>query len=120
MEGVVLEVLVNGITQRGHVSESGRFTVLLPAETEAILRFQKEGHLTKEILVDTRHARDGEPGQRDRRVKFAVIMQKESHMAGYTYPGPVGAIGFESGGGCLAIAHDRALVPAPKQRPMVF
>jgi len=120
MADVVLEVLVNGTVRKAHVSESGRFSVSLPANVEATLRFEKPGHLSKEVLVDTRHAGDGSFEQRTRRLKFAVIMQLERHMGNWTYNGPVGSIGFEQGGGCVAVQHDRNLVPADRHRPMVF
>ena len=121
MEDVVLEVKVNGTTRTASVAESGRFSVELPADTKAVLRFEKTGHLPKEVVVDTRHAGAGEFSHRSRHVKFAVIMQLERHMAGLTYPGPVGTLAFDAGGGCLAVSHNRSLVPA-KQRnvPMVF
>ena len=120
MTDVTLEVLVNGTVQVAHVSENGRFTVSLPADAEATLRFEKPGHLSKEVMVDTRHSQNGTFNQRTRRLKFAVVMQLERFMTGWTYTGPVGSIGFESGGGCLAVAHDRSLVPASRNVPMVF
>lgn len=121
MEDVVLRIRVGTTTRTASVAESGRFTVELPADTKAVLRFEKPGHLAKEVVVDTRHAGAGDFNQRSRHVKFAVIMQLERHMAGLTYPGPVGTLAFDEGGGCLAVSHDRNLVPA-KQRnaPMVF
>jgi hypothetical protein len=120
MEDVTVAVEVNGSLHVAPVSGTGRFTVTLPADAEAVLRFEKPGHLPKEVVVDTRHARDGNPGQRARRVKFAVILELERHMGGFTYPSPVGAIGFEQGGGCLAVTHDRTLVPPSNHKPMVF
>jgi hypothetical protein len=120
MADVVLEVEVNGVVRYAHVAENGRFTISLPAGTEATLRFEKPGHLSKELLVDTRHSRDGAAGQRTRRVKFAVIMQLERFMGKWTYNGPVGSIGFEAGGGCLAVQHDCGLVPIKGNVPMVF
>jgi hypothetical protein len=120
MADVTLEVVVNGTMHTAHVSENGRFTVSLPADAEATLRFEKPGHLSKEVLVDTRHSQDGPFNQRTRRLKFAVVMQLERYMAGWAYTGPVGSIGFETGGGCLAVAHDRGLVPATRNAPMVF
>ncbi len=120
MADVVLEVEVNGRSHMAQVSENGRFTVTLPGEAEVLLRFEKPGHLTKEVLVDTRHAGDGTFGQKTRRVKFAVVMELERHMAGLTYNGPVGSIGFDHGGGCLAVSHDRNMVPARRAKQMVF
>jgi len=120
MADVVIEVEVNGTFRTARVSENGRFTVTLPADAEATLRFEKPGHLTKEVVVDTRNAQEGLPGHRARRVKFAVIMQMERHMGNWTYSGPVGGLSFEQGGGCLSVHHDRTLVPADRFRPMVF
>ncbi|MCB9169513.1 MAG: hypothetical protein H6597_06345 [Flavobacteriales bacterium] len=117
---VLVEVEVNGSVRSPRVSESGRFTVSLPADAEAHLRFSKPGHLTKEIIVDTHHLWDGEFKQKQRHVKFAVILTLERHMGGLTYAGPVGSIGFDDGGGCIAVAHDRRMVPAKRGRVMVF
>lgn len=119
MADVTLEVLVNGIVRMARVSENGRFTVSLPADAEATLRFEKPGHLSKEVLVDTRNSQDGSFNQRTRRLKLAVVMQLERYMAGWAYTGPVGSIGFETGG-CVAVTHDRSLVPAGRNVPMVF
>lgn len=120
MGDVVLEVEVNGEFRQGSISESGRFTVELPADAEATLRFEKPGHLPKEVQVDTRFIRDGGRSQRTRHVKFAVILEQKRHMGGFVYPDPVGSIAFEEGGGCLAVTHDRSLIPAQQHRPMVF
>lgn len=120
VEEVLVEVEVNGTTQIAPVSNTGRFSITLPADAEALLRFEKEGHLSKEVKVDTRHAQDGEVGQHTRHVKFAVIMELECRMGGLTYAGPVGSLGFDDGGGCLAVAHDRQLVPAKRAAVMVF
>ncbi|MCB0765054.1 MAG: hypothetical protein R2815_05600 [Flavobacteriales bacterium] len=120
MKDVQLEVVVNGSSRFNAISETGRFVVELPTDTKALLRFEKPGHLTKEVIVDTHNSKDGEVGQHTRRLKLAVIMQLEKHMGGQTYAGPVGAIAFDEGGGCVAITHDRALVPTRRQKPMEF
>lgn len=120
MTDVVVEVEVNGTVQVAPVSENGRFTVMLPADAEAVLRFEKPGHVPKEVTVNTHYLQYGGPRQRTRKVSFAVILELERRMAGLTYAGPVGSIGFEEGGGCLAVAHERSLVPARRHAPMVF
>ncbi|MBX2979606.1 MAG: hypothetical protein KF905_09950 [Flavobacteriales bacterium] len=120
MQDVVLHVEVDGTMRTQGVSENGRFVVSLPADSEVKLRFEKPGHLPKEVLVDTRHADLLEGAGKSRRVKFAVVLELERHMAGYTYAGPVGSLGFDAQGGCLAVSHDRKLEDAPKQKPMVF
>ncbi len=120
MEDVVLEVEVNGTYQVARVSNTGRCNVMLPADSKATLRFEKPGHLPKEVVVDTRYVHDGDRGARTRHVKFAVILELERFMGGMTYAGPVGSIGFDAGGGCVAVAHDKSLVPAKRHTPMVF
>lgn len=121
MADVTVAVEVNGSsTEVGRVTENGRFTVSLPADADVVLRFEKPGHLPKEVVVDTHHAQEGEVGQKRRHVEFAVIMDLERHMAGLTYPGPVGTLSFDNGGGCLAVAHDRNRVPVKRHTPMVF
>ena len=120
MTDVVVEVELNGTVQIAPVSANGRFTVTLPQNTEAVLRFEKPGHIAKEVTVDTHHMQAGGPTQRTRKLSFAVILELERRMGGLTYAGPVGNIGFEEGGGCVAVAHDRSLVPARRNAPMVF
>jgi hypothetical protein len=120
MADAVVAIEVNGTSTTATVTENGRFNITLPVDAEAVLRFEKPGHLPKEVLVDTRNAQDGAFDDRSRRVKFAVILELERRMAGLTYPGPVGSIGFDNGGGCMAVKHDRTVVPGRKQAPMVF
>ena len=120
MEDMIVEVEVNGTYQVARVSEGGRFQVELPADSKATLRFEKPGHLPKEVVVDTNNMKGGGRTQRSRHVRFAVIMELERFMGGMTYAGPVGSIGFDPQGGCVAVTHDKALVPASRHAPMVF
>ncbi|MBL0127265.1 MAG: hypothetical protein IPP83_07345 [Flavobacteriales bacterium] len=121
MADVVVTVEVNGVTRTGSVKENGRFDIVLPSDAEVLLRFEKPGHLPKEVTVDTRNVNDGGfADQRIRHIKFAVVLNLERHMAGLTYGGPVGSIAFDAGGGCLAVAHDRTIIPAKRQAIMVF
>lgn len=121
-DDATIQVEVDGDVQTAHVSKTGRFDISLPAGTEAVLRFEHPGHLTKELLVDTRHARDGYLGRDTRHVKFAVILEQERYMGGLTYAGPVGNIGFDKDGGCLTVEHTRKLVVGRgrSRKPMVF
>ncbi len=120
MADVVVEVMVNGIVNKGGVAENGRIDVILPAGVEAVLRISKPGHLTKEVAVDTHHVNDGGFDGKQRHVSCAVILQATEHMAGLTYPGPVGSIGFDEGGGCMTVEHDLRLVPEHRQQVVVF
>lgn len=121
MKDVLLEVEVQGTVRMAHVSESGKFTFDLPGGTAATLRFEKPGHVTKEVTVDTHNVQDGSfTANKRRHVKLAVVMELERFMAGLTYAGPVGNIAFEQGGGCVAVAHTRSTVPADRRRAMEF
>ena len=119
-QDAVLRVEVNGVTQIAPVSETGRFELMLPAEADVVLHFELPGHLPKDVTVDTHHARDGDFRQRKRHLEFAVIMEPELPLRGLMYAGPVGAIGFDPGGGCVAISHNKKLVPAKHDAVMVF
>ncbi len=121
MGDVRVSVAVNGSMHMARVSNNGRFDIDLPAESAATLRFEKPGHVTKEVTVDTRNLQDGSfDSQRRRQVKLAVILEQERFMAGLAYTGPVGNIGFEPGGGCVAVEHTRHVAPAKRRATMEF
>lgn len=115
-----VSVEVDGELRVAEVSESGRFDIRLPANTEVVLRFEKPEHLAKEVVINTANARTGEPGRHKRHVKFAVILELERHMAGFSYHSPVGTIGFDEDGGCLAVTHKREKIAPGRNKPMVF
>src|SRR6185369_1331722 len=85
MGDVTVEVVVNGTVNSGGVSENGRIDVILPAGVMAVLRISKPGHLTKEVLVDTRHVNDGGFDGKRRHVSFAVVLEARKDMRGLTY-----------------------------------
>ena len=120
MTDVVVLVEVGETAQQAKVSESGRFVVELPADSEVLLRFEKPGHVAKEVVVDTRHATGVAGFGKQRKVSFGVVLDLERHMGGLTYAGPVGSMTFDAQGGCLAVDHHRQLVPAKDRRTMVF
>lgn len=115
-----VEVQVDGTVQYAPVSRTGRFNVNLPANTEALIRVEHPGHLPKEVVVDTHHARSGEEGRNKRHITFAVVLDPERHMGDQEYAGPVAGIGFEQHSGRIAITHTKKVVPARRGKPMVF
>ncbi len=117
MTDVTVEVTVNGAGSLVSVSENGRFTVELPADTEAVLRFEKPGHEPKELRVDTHNA-SADARARRQHVKFAVILDLKRHMGGWAYSGPVAFISFTREAGSLLVQHTRELVP--QERIMEF
>lgn len=119
-EGTTVGLEVNGVTQAVPVSSTGRIDLSLPAGVEAVLHFSHPGHFTKDVVVDTRFAKVGDPGKHLRHVKFAVILEKDLFREGGTYAGPIGGIAFDPDGGCLAVDHNRKLIVGRKNQPMVF
>ncbi|MBL7963483.1 MAG: hypothetical protein JNM31_06525 [Flavobacteriales bacterium] len=115
-----VSIEVNGDVCYPGISRSGRVQLKLPANTQATLRFEHPGHLPKVVVVDTHHAQDGSFGERTRYIQFAVVLEEERHMAGFTYAGPLGNIGFEQGGGCLAVAHTYKLTQARRNTAVQF
>jgi hypothetical protein len=109
MSDISVEVIVHGRQRHVPVSECGRFTVVLPIDTEALLRIGKPGHLAKELLVDTHNA--SLHAARRQHVKFGVILDLQRHMAGLAYAGPVASITFDRLDGALHVIHTRDLVP---------
>lgn len=120
MDDMVVRIEVEGTTRTAPVSANGRFEISLPADAEVVLRFEKPGHLAKEVVVNTSHVRLGESSKHKRHVRFAVIMELERHMAGFGYHNPVGTIGFDPDGGCLAVQHHREKIPPSRHQPMEF
>ena len=119
-EATTVGLEVNGIVQAVPVSSTGRIDLSLPAGVEAVLHFSHPGHFTKDVVVDTRFAKVGDPGKHLRHVKFAVILEKDYFREGGSYAGPIGGIAFDPDGGCLAVDHNRKLIVGRKNQPMVF
>ncbi len=107
---VDLVVEIDG--ERCHIARvlgSGRFDVALPVGGKAVLRFHKPGHLTKEVVVDTRNL-DG-PGNfhhLPRKVRFGVVLEPHPEQLQHTtsYEGPVGSIDFLRGTGLMKVVHN--------------
>ena len=115
-----VQVEVNGEVLTAPVSKTGRFDILLPAETEVKLSFGHPGHRTKEVIVDTRNARDGDMGKRQRRVRFAVVLDAERYMAGQDGTPSVGSIDFQQETGEVALSNTRDLMVGRRNKLMVF
>jgi len=111
---------VNGEVRSAPVSGSGRFEIFLPVGTEVKLRFEHPGHLTKEVIIDTRNAHEGNGGKRKRRVRFAVVLDAERYMVGDAGTPNVGSIGFEKESGQLDLRNTRKLSVGRRNKPMVF
>lgn len=110
--GLLLVVEVDGeaclpFTLRG----DGRFALRLPVGSKALLHFELDGCLTKEILVDTKNALATErAAERNNTVRFDVLMTPPPPERNVAYGGPVGNIRFVNGTGLMHVHYDRDLV----------
>ena len=90
---------------------NGRFELVLAAGNKAYLRFEKDGYLTKEVLVDTKNAditRDAV--KKNKMLRFSVQMVRELSDKNLHYAGPVGVIRFSKSTGLMKVVYDRSLV----------
>jgi len=88
------------------VLPSGRFTIAVPAGSQARLAFIKPGHLTKEVELDTRNSMPTRKAMRaNRTVKFDVVLEPEEKRPGRKYDGPVSSLGFNKGSGSTKVRH---------------
>lgn len=107
---LVLSVEVEDACLYAEVTENGWFTILLPKGALANLAFMKPGHLTKEVVIDTKSAFSGDRSvKRDRELEFDVVMVPEAKHPGQSYIGPVGSVGYANGSGLVRVRHDRRL-----------
>lgn len=68
---------------------NGRFELVLTAGNKAYLRFEKEGYLTKEILVDTHNANiTREAVKKNKMLRFAVQMTRSCPTNGCSMRNP--------------------------------
>lgn len=90
---------------------NGRFELVLEAGNKAYLRFEKEGYLTKEVLVDTQNADiTREAVKKNMMLRFAVQMTPELPDKRLHYAAPVGIISFLKGSGLMKVQYDHRLV----------
>lgn len=113
VQDVIMVVEVDGERcQYGRLDGNGRFTLTLAVGGEARIVFMKPGHITKEVVVDTRNSstvlgRGGTP----RKVKFDVVLEPEAAALGRAYRGPVGSVGFSKGSGTVTVKHHKRYAP---------
>ncbi len=109
---LVLSVTVDGDRcLYAEVDGAGRFSVWVPIGSQALLSFEKPGHLIKEVTVDTRNSMNTRTAQRaNRKVKFDVVLEPIEQRPGRKYEGPVGSLSFVNGSGTMKVTHDLRVV----------
>ncbi len=107
-------VKVNGIAELEPVlRRNGRFEVDLPVGVVAELIFEMPGQLTKVVMVDTHNALSGSTaGERNKNVKFDVVLGSAKYRQHRVYAGAVGRIRFIKGSGAMVVEYERHLVAA--------
>lgn len=88
------------------LKSNGRFSVDLPTGSQAVLRFSRAGHITKEVVLDTRNAAPhGTQQYKAAKVHFGVDLSTGEGHPQYGFDGPVGTLAFKRGTGSLAVKH---------------
>ncbi|MBL0129640.1 MAG: hypothetical protein IPP83_19800 [Flavobacteriales bacterium] len=108
---IVLSAEVNDNCLYAEVEGSGRFSLSVPAGSRVVLTFSKPGHLTKEVVVDTRNALATPQAERtNRKVRFDVVLEPVRKRPGCKYDGPVGSLAFVNGSGTMKVKHTFSVV----------
>lgn len=116
----VVVVLNDESCVRSVLLKNGRFEFELPVGAKARLFFEKPGHLTKEVLVDTRNALNTARARKlNKTVKFDVVLEGVDEAAEKIYAVPVGRIGFVNGTGTMKVMHHVEMIPAPHQATLL-
>lgn len=93
------------------VEPDGGFDLKLAVGDLAYLRFEQEGYLTKEVLVDTRNANITKAvARKNKNLRFDVQMTPVLPDKRLVYRGPVGIITYVKGTGQMKVKYDRSLV----------
>lgn len=93
------------------IKASGQFTIKLAIGDRACLRFEQEGYLTKEVVVDTKHANlTRKAARKNRSLHFDVQMTPLLPDKDLVYAGPVGNISFQEKTGLMKVQFDRSMV----------
>ena len=93
------------------MAADGKFRLAMNVGNKAYLRFEHAGYLTKEILVDTKHADECTANcHKNEKLRFDVQMTPELSDKELHYAGPVGTITFVKGSGLMKVRFDRSLV----------
>lgn len=90
---------------------NGHFELKLSVGDRAYLRFEQDGYLSKEVLVDTRNANlTRRAARKNKTLRFDVQMTPQLADKQLSYGGPVGIITYQKGTGLMKVKYDRSLV----------
>jgi len=101
---VKITVIQGSETMELKLSESGHFNLKLEASDNALLRFEKLGCITKEVLLDMTNIYATNRAKRKNKViRFDVELMPENFGAPVAFIAPVGQIRFLNGSGLMRI-----------------
>lgn len=87
----------------------GRFLIETSDTEQYDLRFEQVGSISKTVQVDTRFA-ERKFGERERHVRFDVMLAPLDTIVPLRYAGPVGRIAFHHSNGRMRVERDRTMV----------
>ena len=100
----------NGEEMDVMIRPSGKFWINAPEAERYVLQFASDGCITKEVIVDPRHAAKSVGKSKDRVITFDVVLHATDGTEGLRYDGPVGSIRFHHSNGRMKVAHHYQLV----------
>ncbi|MBS1547980.1 MAG: hypothetical protein JST38_14545 [Bacteroidetes bacterium] len=118
LNGVIVEVNVNGTQDWGRPDADGRVELLLPSNAVAMIHFRKPGHVTKVVSVDTHNMNDASFNGKQPHLSFGVAMEAEKPAEALAAAAPMGSIAFDEAGD-LVIQQAQHLI-RPRGQKVVF
>lgn len=118
LNGVIVEVNVNGTQDWGRPDADGRVELLLPSNAVAMIHFRKPGHVTKVVSVDTHNMNDASFNGKRPHLSFGVAMEAEQPAEVMAAAPSMGSIAFDETGD-LVIQQAQHLI-RPRGQKVVF
>jgi hypothetical protein len=119
-ESIHIELIMDGRSERIPVKVNGNFKFHVPEGTSVSMRSSCIGCITKDVVIDTEHIRDGKSNDPHRTVKFDIVLESQNSGGPLYHPGPVGSIAFAEGTGRLMVHYDKTLTHVGDAQLMVI
>lgn len=99
-----VHIVCSSGTETYELTGSGHYVLRVPADEETLLRFELDGHITKEVKVKTKNVYATSRAKRKNKVlRFNVELMPENFGEEMAFESPVGEISFLNGSGLMRI-----------------
>ena len=103
-------ISVNGEEMDIIVRANGKFWVNAPEAERYTLRFEQNGCMTKDVVLDGHHAARAVSKKKERVIAFDVKLHADDTEQAMQYDGPVGQITFHKSNGRMKVSHHYQLI----------